>query len=120
MPKAIYGVKAEFFRALGNPARIRILELLREGEMSAGQIVADLELEQSHVSQQLGVLRERGIIQARRDGTTIWYRVKDPRTFQLLALAKEIISSSLSETKELLSDLEAIDFSMRTVRAKRT
>lgn len=110
MPRPIYSVKAEFFKALGSPARIRILELLRAGEKSAGQLVRDLELEQSNVSQQLGVLRSKGIIEGRRDGATVYYHVKDPRTFQLLAAAKEIIASTLTETNELLTDLQGIEF----------
>lgn len=118
MPKAIYRVKAEYFKALANPTRIRILELLAHGERSAGQLVADIQLEQSNVSQQLAVLRERGIIESRRDGATVHYRVKDRRTFRLLALAKEILTSSLNETRGLLDDLEEIRFSSRPRRGE--
>lgn len=118
MPRPIYNVKAEFFKALGNPARIRILELLRDGERSAGDLVRDLELEQSNVSQQLGVLRSKGIIEGRRDGATVFYHVKDPRTFQLLSAAKEIITSTLSESNELLTDLKGIEFVV-TKRSRR-
>ena len=115
-PKRIYQVKAELFKALGHPARIRILQLLRDGERTAGDLVADLELEQSNVSQQLAVLRERGLITSRRDGTTVYYRVKDPRVFDLLRIAKEILTSTLNETHDLLSDLEEIDFTRRRRR----
>jgi len=119
MPRPIYSVKAEFFKALGNPARIRILELLRGGERSAGELVADLELEQSNVSQQLSVLRSKGIIEGRRDGATVYYHVKDPRVFQLLGAAKEIITSTLTETHELLSDLQNIEFVAPSKKARR-
>lgn len=105
MPKLIYGVKADYFKALAHPARIRILELLRHGERSVGELVADLELEQSTVSQQLAVLRARGIIEGRREGPTVHYRVKDLRVFEILAIAKDIITTALTETKDLLDEL---------------
>jgi DNA-binding transcriptional ArsR family regulator len=116
MLKSIYAVKAEFFKALGHPARIRILELLREGERSAGEIVADLDLEQSNVSQLLGVLRRGGLVSSRRDGATIYYAVKDPRIFDLLLVAKEILTSTLNETHDMLTDLEGIDYTAKQPR----
>ncbi len=110
MVRPIYTVKADYFKALANPTRIRILELLRDGERSVGDLVADLELEQSNVSQQLAVLRSKGIIGSRREGATVYYRVKDPRTMALLAVAKDIISAALSESGELLRDLDRLEF----------
>lgn len=119
VPSAIYSVKADYFKALAHPARIRILELLRHGERNVGELAADLELEQSNVSQQLAVLRAKGIIESRRDGATVHYQVKDPRVFELLALAKEIITSALAETRDLLEDLGDIEFTPPAPRAKR-
>ncbi len=119
MTRPIYAVKADYFRALANPARIRILELLRDGERAVGELVSDLELEQSNVSQQLGVLRSKGIIVGRRDGATVYYRVKDPRTFELLAIAKEILTSSLAESQDLLNDLGRLEFAVPKAGGKR-
>ncbi|MGZ5214057.1 MAG: ArsR/SmtB family transcription factor [Actinomycetota bacterium] len=111
--RPVYAVKAEFFKALSNPVRIRILELLRDGERSVGDLGADMLLEQSNVSQQLAVLRERGFLISRREGSTVFYRVKDPRIFGLLSSAKEIITSALTETRELLDDLDRLEFTAR-------
>lgn len=119
MPRAIYSVKADYFKALSHPARIRILELLRQGERSVGELVVDLELEQSNVSQQLAVLRAKGIIEGRRDGATVHYRVKDPRVFELLAIAKDLITSALTETKDLLADLDDLEFTVPGSRKRR-
>lgn len=119
MPRPVYSVKAEYFKALAHPARIRILELLRQGERSVGELAGDLELEQSNVSQQLGVLRAKGIIESRRDGATVYYRVKDPRVFKLLAIARDIITSALSETKDLLEDLGHLEFTAPMTRSRR-
>lgn len=119
MPGPIYSVKADYFKALAHPARIRILELLRQGERSVGELVVDLELEQSNVSQQLGVLRAKGIIESRRDGATVYYRVKDLRVFKLLAIAKDIITSALTETKDLLADLDHLEFTVPGSKSRR-
>ena len=104
-PAPIYRVKAEFFRTLGHPVRVRILELLRDGELTVGELQHQLELDSSGTSQHLGALRKQGVLESRRDGTSVHYRVKDPRTFQLLEVARQILSAHLEETTALLGDL---------------
>ena len=74
-------VKAELFKALSHPVRIRILELLRTGEMTVSELQSRLELEASSVSQQLGVLRSRQLVAGRKAGTSVHYRVVDPQVF---------------------------------------
>ena len=69
--RPIYVAKAEFFRVLGHPARVRILELLREGEHSVGELQVALGLDSSGTSQHLGVLRRQGILESRREGTSV-------------------------------------------------
>ena len=101
----IYLVKAEFFRTLGHPVRVRILELLRAGELTVGELQQQLELDSSGTSQHLGALRKQGVLESRREGTSVHYRVKDPRTFQLLEIARQILSAHLEETSALLGDL---------------
>jgi ArsR family transcriptional regulator len=103
----IHVVKAEFFRTLGHPVRVRILELLREDERTVGDLQAALALDSSGTSQHLSALRRQGVVENRRDGTSVYYRVKDPRTFQLLEVARQILTSNLEETQALLGDLEA-------------
>lgn len=110
MTRPIYQVKADFFKTLGHPARIRVLELLRDGERSVGELIPDVGLEASHLSQQLGIMRRAGLVQSRKDGSSVLYSVTDPRLFDLLAVAKEILTSSLTETRDLLSALETLDF----------
>lgn len=109
-PQPIYKVKAEFFKTLGHPARIRVLEVLRGGEHSVGELVEAVGLEQSHVSQQLAVLRRGGLVQTRREGTTVYYSVSDPRMFHLLETAKEMIATSLAGSNELLAELAEMRF----------
>lgn len=106
-PASVHVAKAEMFRVLGHPARVRILELLRDGERSVGDLQAELELDSSGTSQHLGVLRRQGLLESRKEGTSVYYRVRDPRTFQLLETARQILSSSLEAAQALLHDLAA-------------
>ncbi len=107
MPTPIYQVKAEFFKTLGHPARIRILEVLREGEQAVSELIPAIEIEKSHLSQQLGVMRRANLIQARKEGSSVFYSVTNPAIFELLEVAKKILTSSLNDTKELLAELES-------------
>jgi ArsR family transcriptional regulator len=106
----VYKLKAEFFKTLGHPARIRVLELLREGERSVAELIPEVGLEASHLSQQLGVLRRANVLTTRRVGSTVFYSVVDPRIFQLLEVAKAILSASLAQSSGLLAELEGLEF----------
>ena len=85
----------KYFRALGDPTRVRILELLREhGELSVGALVARLGQSQPKVSNHLACLRWCGFVRTRRDHPTVYYRVADERVTQLLALAHALLSDN--------------------------
>src|SRR3954451_7499308 len=114
----IYALKAEFFRALGHPARIRLLQELRDGERTVGALRAAVGLDSSGASQQLAALRKQGLVESRREGTSVYYRVKDRRTLELLELAKRIISASLEAGQVLLDDLAGEDFAPPRGRAR--
>jgi ArsR family transcriptional regulator len=101
----IHQVKAEFFRTLGHPARVRVLDLLRDGEMTVGQLQAELGLDSSGASQHLSAMRRQGILEARKEGTSVHYSVRDPRVFQLLESARQVIGSHLEEANALLGEL---------------
>jgi DNA-binding transcriptional ArsR family regulator len=103
----IYRLKADFFRLLGHPARVRILELLRDGELSVGELQAALGLDSGGTSQHLTAMRRQGVLESRRAGTSVFYRVKDPRIFDLLEVARGILTAQLRETQDLLGDLSA-------------
>jgi DNA-binding transcriptional ArsR family regulator len=111
MTTPIYRVKAEFFKTLGHPARIRILELLRDGERPVSELLPEVGIEASHLSQQLGLMRRANLIQARKVGSNVYYSVGEPMIFDLLEVAKRIITASLAETQELLEQMQASDAS---------
>ena len=104
--RPVYEVKATLFRVLGHPARVRILELLREGERSVGALQAQLGLDSGGTSQHLAALRRVGVVESRREGTSVYYRVDDERVFDLLAAGRGIISRQLAEQQSILRDLE--------------
>jgi len=106
----VYALKADFFRVLGHPVRVRVLQLLRDGEMSVGVLQEALELDSSGTSQHLAALRKQGLVATRREGTSVYYRVADSRTLELLELAKQIIASTLEQNMALLDDLAGQDF----------
>jgi DNA-binding transcriptional ArsR family regulator len=99
--------KADFFKALAHPARIRILEYLRDGEKSAGEILEALGLEQSNGSQHLAVLRNKNILVARREGLNVFYSVRAPMLYQVLDLLRRYFHEHLSELRGLLEALDA-------------
>lgn len=100
-------LKAEMFRALSHPARIRVLETLALGERSVGELQPEIGIESSHLSQQLGVLRRAGLVSSRKEGQSVYYSIKDPMLVELLGVAKRLLISSLTETRDLLADLHA-------------
>ena len=103
---ALQVFKAEFFRALAHPIRIRILETLSTGDRSVQELQQALGLTQSIVSQQLAVLRGRNIVVPRKVGTTVRYALSDPLVTRLLAVAREIFNNHLVGTQSMLKALQ--------------
>jgi len=102
----VYEVKANLFRVLGHPARVRVLELLKDGERSVGALQSELGLDSGGTSQHLAALRRIGLVSARREGTSVFYSVEDERVFDLLAAGREIITRRLASEQSLLQALE--------------
>ena len=100
-------VKADLFRALAHPARVRALEVLAEGERTVGELQPLVGIESSHLSQQLGILRRGGLVASRREGSSVVYSLRDPLVADLLAVARQFLLASLTEARDLLDDLTA-------------
>ncbi|HEY5249839.1 MAG TPA: metalloregulator ArsR/SmtB family transcription factor [Dermatophilaceae bacterium] len=107
MPEPIDKLKAEFFKTLGHPARIRILELLSEKDHSVGELMPKLGLESSHLSQQLAVLRRTGMVVARKQGNNVIYSIASKDMSELLLLARKVLTGLLTDQMDLLRDLQA-------------
>ena len=98
--------KAAFFRALAHPVRIRILELLVNGERSVQELQEALSVDQPVVSQQLAVLRSTNIVAGRKEGVSMRYSVRDPLIADLLKIARRIFNNHLVGTQDLLRQLQ--------------
>jgi ArsR family transcriptional regulator len=107
MTTPLHQLKAEFFKDLGHPVRIRVLELLSEREHSVAEMLPEVAVEASNLSQQLAVLRRAGLVTSRREGSTVHYRLTSARLADLLAVAREILTSVLSGQAGLLTDMNA-------------
>ena len=103
--RPLYQLKAEFFKTLGHPARIRVLELLSQREHAVSEILPQVGIEPANLSQQLAVLRRAGLVTTRREGTNIHYSLISPDIAELLTVARRILTEVLSEQVELLEDL---------------
>jgi DNA-binding transcriptional ArsR family regulator len=103
----LYKLKGEFFKTLGHPARVRVLELLAVQDLSVGELAAEVGIESSNLSQQLGVLRRAGVVDARKDGNTVIYSITSPDIAELLAVARKVLTRMLSDRIAVLEDLRA-------------
>ncbi len=89
--QALCSSEAELLNALSHPARLEILELLRDGESCVCHIQAMLDHRQAYISQQLNILRQAGLITSRKEGLRVYYKVSDPDLFRLLEQLKTIL-----------------------------
>ncbi|MDW8807761.1 metalloregulator ArsR/SmtB family transcription factor [Streptomyces scabiei] len=107
MSTPLYQLKAEFFKTLGHPARIRVLELLSEREHAVAEMLPEVGIEPAHLSQQLAVLRRANLVTTRKERSTVYYSLTSPQIAELLRVARSILSGVLAGQAELLADLRA-------------
>ena len=103
----LYELKAEFFKTLGHPTRVRALERLSNGEMSVAELMTQIGIEASNLSQQLAVLRRYGLVNTRRQGNNVFYSLSSPELADLFAVARRFLTARLVEQVDMLRDLEA-------------
>jgi ArsR family transcriptional regulator len=106
MPQQLATFKAEFFKALAHPIRIRIVDSLRGGEKGVNELSEMLHVEPANVSQQLAVLRVRNIVAGRKAGSSVFYSVSDPALFKLLDAAREIFNNHLVGVRQMLEEMK--------------
>jgi len=105
MPSELQRLKADLFRGLAHPARIRVLELLSTKERSVLELQDALGLDQPAVSQHLAALRARHLVATRKDGTLVYYALASPLTADLLRVARDLLSQRLSQSHSMLREL---------------
>ena len=106
MPTPLHEAKAELFRTLGHPVRIRVLELLSEREHAVHELLAKIDIEPSALSQQLGVLRRAGAVRQRRVGGEVLYSVRTETVPALLDAARATLSEVLAGQTQLQAELD--------------
>lgn len=109
MPVPLYQAKADLFRALGHPVRIRVLELLSERDHAVYELLAAIPMEPSSLSQQLAVLRRTGLVRQQRTGGDVVYSIVVPETRDLLLAARRLLLDMLADQVELKNELEPLD-----------
>ncbi|TXJ77225.1 ArsR family transcriptional regulator [Streptomyces lavendulae] len=113
MSVPLYQAKAEFFRMLGHPVRIRVLELLQDGPRPVRELLAAIEVEPSSLSQQLAVLRRSGIVTSTREGSTVAYQLSAGDVADLMRAARRILTEMLTGQHELLAELREAEVPAR-------
>ncbi len=89
----LHNSRSDIFKALAHPTRLRILDLLRNGELCVCEIFPALDMEQSNISRHLSILKKEGILSMRKKGLNVYYRVNDPRVYEIIKLCSEILNS---------------------------
>jgi ArsR family transcriptional regulator len=107
MSVPLYQAKAELFRTLGHPVRIRVLELLQDGPKPVRDLLLEIDVEASNLSQQLAVLRRTGLVESKREGSSVMYALSTPDVADLLAAGRRILGSVLAGRGGLLVQLQA-------------
>ena len=109
MKTLVLNKKSNLFKAIGHPSRVQILEYLSTGERCVCDIISELGLEQSNVSQHLSVLRRENLIEFRKQGLQVMYRIKHLEILALLQKAQEIISNELDSNLRLMRGIESAE-----------
>ncbi len=101
MKKELYQLHAEMCKVFSNPIRLEILNLLRGGELTVSDLIKKTELTQVNISQHLSIMKSRGIVNSRRNGLNIYYKLSNPKIIKAFDIIREILSERLEKNKEL-------------------
>jgi ArsR family transcriptional regulator len=113
VPNTLRELKAELFKVLANPVRVALLDELRSGPLTVGDLQRKLGIDSSNVSQHLAILRGRVLVATRRDGNNVWYSVEEPRVYEILDAARVILENQMTQGQRMLDAQPAITTSGR-------
>ncbi len=114
MPDALRQFKASIFQALGHPTRIAMIEVLRDGELPAGVIIERLGIEQANASQHLAILRLKHIVTSRKEGSQVFYSVRDPLLIEVLDIMRRYFQAHVEEAMSMLQQIDLLDKDVAT------
>jgi ArsR family transcriptional regulator len=101
----VFKIKADLLKSLAHPVRLEIIEYLKDKEASVGELVRELEVEQSGISKHLAILRQAGIVRSRQEKVTVFYSIRDKDIFSVLRPIAEILRKKLAESQKMLARL---------------
>ncbi|OHD70773.1 MAG: hypothetical protein A2W19_04495 [Spirochaetes bacterium RBG_16_49_21] len=102
--KALYKMHADFCKFMGNPKRIELLFTLNDGEMSVEEMATKMNIRMANLSQHLAIMRERGVVTVRREGTKIFYRVSNPKTLKACLMMRDVMFEQMREKLSILRE----------------
>lgn len=108
MEQKLYELHAQMCQVFTSPKRLEILNLLRDNELSVGELSKLAKVRQANLSQHLSMLREKGIVKARRDGVRIYYSLANPKIIRAFDIMREILLEKLAQTEKLSRDLHKV------------
>jgi ArsR family transcriptional regulator len=100
MDSRLIELESAYLRAIAQPTRLKILRFLRDGERCACEIIPKMKEDQSNISRHLTHMRDLGILESRREGVSVYYKIKDQRVFRLLSLADQMIKAEIEKRAE--------------------
>jgi ArsR family transcriptional regulator len=104
----LFELHAEVCKTLSNSVRLRIINELQDGEMTVGTLAKKLSIRQAHLSQHLSVLRQRGVVAARKDGLKVYYSIANPKIIKAYQLMREVLMERLQKDQTLLASISSI------------
>jgi DNA-binding transcriptional ArsR family regulator len=104
--KTLYELQSEVCKTLASPKRLEILNALKEGEKTVGELVEILGVPKANVSQHLAVMRLKGILKSRRDGVSIYYRIANHKVIQACMLMREVLTEQMKERSKLIDIID--------------
>ncbi len=102
MEERVLELKAEILKALAQPTRLKILELLRNGERCICEIVPAINGEQSNISRHISLMQKSHLVTTRKDGVKVMVKVRDPKIFDILDRVNSILRSQMNEQSRLI------------------
>ena len=105
--KKLYSLQADLCRTLADPTRLEIIDLLKDGDKTVSELVAELGIKQANVSQHLMIMRQRGVLESRRQGPNVIYKLKHPKLTLACAMVREILADELGETQALYLEMDS-------------
>ena len=113
----IFELQAEICQTLANPKRLQILNLLKKGELAVGDMVKAMTIAKANLSQHLSIMRQKGILLTRREGTTIYYRLARPKITEACGIMREVLLDSLADQERLSRSIRKGGQGMAKTRA---